>query len=91
MGECPLPPQHDNNIQLEESLFNDGSRPGSKGTYYDRDSQRGCSSLGGITSELTVPTPPYSANNYGPYFISKPDVIEVPSFTLQPYKPNEDN
>ncbi|KAH8547446.1 hypothetical protein BGW37DRAFT_524351 [Umbelopsis sp. PMI_123] len=89
MGECPLPPPHSKNDQRKESPFNDSSLPGSNGTYYHRTSKT-CSSLGGITSECTIPSPPYCVSNYGSYFISKPEAHDVPDYIVQPNKPNED-
>lgn len=93
--ERPLPPVHTES-QPSESLFNSGSQSENKSSYYGQPGQPRSSMMG---SEGTDSTPPYSApfaaaqppHSYGTSFVSKPDVAEVPHFTLQATKPNEDD
>ncbi|KAI8576783.1 hypothetical protein K450DRAFT_283121 [Umbelopsis ramanniana AG] len=102
MQEKPLPPQHQYSNQPEEIIFNDGSRSDAKDSYYAQStSQQHHNSFIGsqgytASSEQAEDTPPYSAglrspNTYDTITTSKPDAHDVPHFTLQPSKPNEDD
>ncbi|KAM3581893.1 hypothetical protein VKS41_006048 [Umbelopsis sp. WA50703] len=92
-NERPLPPMHTES-QPSESIFNNGSQSDNKGSYYGQGTQSSVISTG-----VTDSTPPYSApfaaaqppHSHGTSFVSKPDAAEVPHFTLQPSKPNEDD
>ncbi|KAJ2955495.1 hypothetical protein NQZ79_g8510 [Umbelopsis isabellina] len=94
--ERPLPPVHTES-QPSESLFNSASQSENKGSYYGQSGQGPRSSM--IGTEATDSTPPYSApfaaaqppHSHGTSFVSKPDAAEVPHFTLQATKPNEDD
>ncbi|KAG2174752.1 hypothetical protein INT43_005810 [Umbelopsis isabellina] len=93
--ERPLPPVHTES-QPSESLFNSGSQSENKSSYYGQSGQELRSSMMG--SIATDSTPPYSApfaaqppHSHGTTFVSKPDAAEVPNFTLQATKPNEDD
>jgi hypothetical protein len=100
--ERPLPPHHQHSNQPEEIIFNDGSRSDVKASYYAQSSsqQHHNSFIGSqgytASSEQAESTPPYSLGSKFPNthdftFVSKPDAHEIPHFTLQPSKPNEDD
>ncbi|KAI9277320.1 hypothetical protein BC943DRAFT_340945 [Umbelopsis sp. AD052] len=102
MQQKPLPPQHQYSNQPEEIIFNDGSRSDAKDSYYAQSStqQQHNSFIGSqgytASSEQAEDTPPYSPgfrspNTHDTITISKPDAHDVPHFTLQPSKPNEDD
>lgn len=66
----PLPPHHQySNSQPEESIFNTGSQPESKGSYYGHPSSpqqhssvNGSQGLGSVVgSDIADTTPPYTA------------------------------
>lgn len=102
MQDRPLPPLHQQSSQPDESLFNSGSQSDTKGSVYGQSpTQQYPGSVNGShglsSSEPTDATPPYTLgapqppHTYGTTFTSKPDAADVPHFTLQPSKPNEDD
>ncbi|KAG2175112.1 hypothetical protein INT44_007590 [Umbelopsis vinacea] len=101
MQDRPMPPLHQHSGQPEEILFNNTSQSESKGSFYGQSPTQqhlGSQGLPSTTgTEPTDATPPYTLgasqppHTYGTTFTSKPDAADVPHFTLQPSKPNEDD
>jgi hypothetical protein len=93
----PLPPQLQHSNQPEEVIFNDGSRYDAKDSNYAQRSsqQQHISFLGSqghsAASEQAESIPPHKPNTDDTTFTSKPDAYDIPHFTLQASKPNEDN
>lgn len=105
MQDRPMPPLHQRSSHPDEILFNNASQSDTKGSVYGQSpTQQHPGSVNGshgfpstTGTEPTDATPPYTLgasqppHSYGTTFTSKPDAADVPHFTLQPSKPNEDD